>query len=85
MDSSTQLFAHFDGVCEYKVGFQNLPYGVQLQIGRTLLLVWVLRFWKKGWVMLLEVLQWEGMKGTEKGFQEGKHRGQLKMALLAKV
>lgn len=36
-------------------------------------------------MMLLEVLQWEGMKGTEKGFQEGKQRGQLKMALLAKV
>lgn len=35
--------------------------------------------------MLLEVLQWEGMKGTEKGFQEGKQRGQLTMALLAKV
>lgn len=44
-----------------------------------------IRFWRQGWVMLLEVLQWEGMKGTEKGFQEGKQRGQLKMALLAKV
>lgn len=39
MDSITQLFAHFDGVCEYKVRFQNLPCGVQFQIGGTLLLV----------------------------------------------